>query len=69
MLLGYRSRLQSTLKHCAYASIKLVHVRTIPLSCMVVFENNLVQMIIMTKQCVMNKNRYSVHLNFVHRFQ
>ena len=36
--------------------MKLVHVRTITLSCMVGFENNLVQMIIMTKQCVMKKN-------------
>ena len=36
--------------------MKLVHVRTITLSFMVGFENNLVQMIIMTKQCVMNKN-------------
>ena len=36
--------------------MKLVHVRNIFLSCMVGFENNLVQMIIMTEQCVMNKN-------------
>ena len=36
--------------------MKLVHVRTITVSCMVGFENNLVQMIIMTKQCVMNMN-------------
>ena len=36
--------------------MELVHVRTITLSCMVGFENNLIQMIIMTKQCVMNKN-------------
>ena len=37
--------------------MKLVHVRTITLSCMVGFENNLLQqMIIVTKQCVMNKN-------------
>ena len=36
--------------------MKLVHVRTITLSCMVGFENNLVQIIIMTKQCVMIKN-------------
>ena len=39
--------------------MKLVHVRTITLSCMVRFENNLVQMIIMTKHCVMNKNHVS----------
>ena len=37
--------------------MKLFHVRIITLSCMVGFENNLVQMI-MTKQCVMNKNRF-----------
>ena len=57
--------------------MKLVHVRTLFLSCMVGFENNLVQIIIMTKQCVMNKNHvlrseglcHSPHLNFVHRFQ
>ena len=58
--------------------MKLVHVRTISLSCMVGFENNLVQMFIMTTQCVMNKNRvirskvyvcHSLHLKFVHRFQ
>ena len=55
-LLGYRSRSQSALKLCAHASIKLVHVRTIFLSCMVGFENNVVQIIIITKQCVMNKN-------------
>ena len=36
--------------------MELVHVRTITLSCMVGFENNLVQTIIMTKQHVMNKN-------------
>ena len=36
--------------------MKLVRVRTITLSCMVGFENNLLQMIMMTKQCVMNKN-------------
>ena len=39
-----------------YSSMKLVHVRTVTLSCMVGFDNNLVQMIIMTKQCLMNKN-------------
>ena len=36
--------------------MKLVHVRTIFLSCIVGFEDNLVQMLIMTKQCFMNKN-------------
>ena len=36
--------------------MKLVHVRTITWSYMVGFENKLVQMIIMTKQSVMNKN-------------
>ena len=36
--------------------MKLFHVRTITWSCMVGFENKLVQMIIMTKQSVMNKN-------------
>ena len=56
--------------------MKLAHVRTITLSCMVGFDNNLIQMIIMTKQCVMNKNHvmvegvcHSLHLNFVHIFQ
>ena len=39
--------------------MKHVHVRTISLSCMVRFENTLMQMIIMTKQCVMNKNHVS----------
>ena len=36
--------------------MQFVLVRTITLSCMVVFENNFVQLIIMTKQCVMKKN-------------
>ena len=36
--------------------MKRVYVRTIPWSCMVGFENKLVQMIIMTKQSVMNEN-------------
>ena len=36
--------------------MKLDHVRTIKWSCMVGFKNELVQMIIMTKQSVMNKN-------------
>ena len=36
--------------------MKLVHVRTITWSCMIEFENKSVQMIIMTKQSVMNKN-------------
>ena len=36
--------------------MKLVHVRTITWSCMMGFENELVQMIIMRKQSVMNKN-------------
>ena len=36
--------------------MKLVHVRTTTLSYIVGFENNLIQMIIMTKQCVMKKN-------------
>ena len=36
--------------------MKLVHVRMVTLSCMVGFENSLVQMILMTKQYVMNKN-------------
>ena len=54
--LGYRSRSQSALKHCAQASVKLVHVRTVSWSCMVGFENKLVQMIIMTIQSVMKKN-------------
>ena len=36
--------------------MKLVHVRTLTWSCMVGFENKLVQIIIMTKQSVMNKD-------------
>ena len=40
--------------------MKLVHVRTITLSCMVGFENNLVQMIIMTNQCSMSVGQRSV---------
>ena len=36
--------------------MKLVNVRTITWSCMVGFKNKLVQIIIMTKQSVMNKN-------------
>ena len=36
--------------------MKLVHVRTISWSCMVGFDNKLVQIIIMAKQSVMNKN-------------
>ena len=53
--------------------MKLVHVRTITFSCMVGFENNLAQMIVMTKQCV--KCRYVkglchiLHLNFLDTFQ
>ena len=65
MLLGYRSRSQSALKLCADASLKLVHVRTITLSCMVGFENNLVQMVILTKQCVMNKNHVARSIIYV----
>ena len=54
--------------------MELVHARTITLSCTVRFENNSVQMITMTQQCVVNKNHvkdlcHSLHLNFVHRFQ
>ena len=51
MLLGYRSRSQSALGFS-----EACHVRTITWSCMVGFENKSVQMIIMTKQSVMNKN-------------
>ena len=51
MLLVYRSRSQSALKHCAACSCQ-----TITWSCMVGFENKLVKMIIMTKQSIMNKN-------------
>ena len=47
-----------------------VHVRTITVPCVVGFENNLVQMLIMIKQCAMNKNMSLDQMsNFVHRFQ
>ena len=52
--------------------MKLDYVRTITLSCMVGFENSLVQMIIMAKQRVVNKVHvatHSLHLSFVHRSQ
>ena len=40
----------------SYSSMKLIQFRTIPLPCIVGFENNLIQMIIMTKQYVIYKN-------------
>ena len=54
-----RSRSQSTLKICAYTSVKPVCVQPITLLCIVEFENNLAQMIIMTRQCVTNNNHVS----------
>ena len=47
---------ESALQHCAYASMKLVHVRTITLSCMVGFEKKIGTNGHHDKQCVMNKN-------------
>ena len=41
MLVGQRSRSKSALKLCAQASVKLVHVHCIILSCIGGFENNL----------------------------
>ena len=52
MSLGQRSRSQSTLTVCTLAS----HVQPIISSCMVGFENYLVQMIIKPRQCVLCKN-------------
>ena len=49
-------KVKSVLKLCAYASMKPVYVRPIIWTCMAGFENNLVQMVIMTKQFVTNKN-------------
>ena len=45
--------------------MKLVHVRIMTWSCMVGFENKLVQMIIMTKQSVMNKNHVLTSMVYV----
>ena len=56
MLLGQRSRPQSALKLCAKASLTPVYVKPIALSCMVGFENNLAQMVIMIRQCDLYKN-------------
>ena len=56
MLLGQRSRSQSALKLCAQASVKLVCVRPISMSCMVGLINYLAKIIIMTSGCVANKN-------------
>ena len=52
-----RSRSQSALKLCAQTSVKPVNVGPITLLCIVGFENNMAQMIIMTRGCVANKNR------------
>ena len=56
MSLGQRSRSQFDLKLCARASVKPVCVGPISLSCIVGFENNMAQMIIMTRQCIPIKN-------------
>ena len=56
MSLGQRSRSQFALKLCAKTSVKPICVRPISLLCMVGIENDLAQMIIMTKRCVANKN-------------
>ena len=53
--LSQRSRSQFTLNLCVLTSFKPVRVQPIFLG-MVVFENNLAQMIIMIRQCVKNKN-------------
>ena len=62
-----------------YRPVKPVRVRPITLLCIVGFEDNSAQIIIMTRQCVANKNhvagskvkvngqRHSLHLNFVRR--
>ena len=53
-----RSKVKVTFvfKLCAYTSVKPVRVGPITLLCIVGFENNLAQMIIMTRRCVANKN-------------
>ena len=56
MSLGQRSRSQSALKLCGKTSVKPVCVQPITLLCIVGFENNLAQMIIMTRRCVANKS-------------
>ena len=47
---GQISRSQSALKLCAYAAVKQVHVKPITLSCMVGFQNDLEQIIIMRQK-------------------
>ena len=56
MSVGYRSRSLFALKLCAQTSVTLVRVHPIPLSCIVGFENNVAQMILMAKQYAANKN-------------
>ena len=56
MTLGQRSRSQSALKLSAYTSVKPVRVRPISLLCMEGIKNNLAQMIIMIRHCVLTKN-------------
>ena len=56
MWLDYRSRPHSALKLCAYASIKLVHVRTITWLSMLGLIINIAQINIMTRGSVANKN-------------
>ena len=55
MSLGQRSRLQFTLKVCAFQ----IYVRPITSSCVVGLEKYLAEMIITTRQCVMCKNHVS----------
>ena len=59
MSLGQRLRSQSAHNLFAYASLNPLCVRSITFSCMVGFKNNLAQMIIMTRQCVTNKNQFA----------
>ena len=49
---GHKKTIQQQQQH----SMNLVHVRTVTLSCIVGFENNLVEMVVMKKKYVMNKN-------------
>ena len=69
--------IEFTLCVSAFVCVFQNRVRAITKPYMMGFENNLAQMIIMTRQCVACKNHlarlkgqgHSLHLNFVHRLQ
>ena len=78
VLLGHRLRSQLALKFCAKALVKSVYGRPIALSCIVEYENNLTQMVIMTmaRYYVLKKElslfkaqNHSPLLIFVHNIQ